>query len=314
MPWQHPRAEDDEEEVTTAARHPAASLRALVAGLVDYAGLFPPASLDMPAAAARYAEYRSSPDAWMLGRFIVPVTRLEELAAALPANADAPWALGILVGDDVEADAARLRDFEAKYRERFIADVVELKASGAGRIALAGRTFAADRGVTAYVELPYAEDPRALLVAVKTAGLRAKVRTGGVTADAFPTATQLARFIACCADVGVPFKATAGLHHPIRGEHRLTYQPDAPLATMFGFLNVFVAAALASGGATERELVDVLEERDAAAFTFSERELRWRERSISRSRIRQTRDAFATAFGSCSFREPVDELQELARP
>jgi hypothetical protein len=313
MPRQHPRAEDDEEEVTTAARHPAA-LRALVAGLVDYAGLFPPASLGMPAAAACYAEYRRSPDAWMLGRFIVPVTRLDELAAALPAGADAPWALGVLVGDDIEADAARLTEFGATHRGRFTADVVELRASDIARIALAARTFRADRGVTAYVELPYVDDPGELLLAVRQAGLRAKVRTGGVTADAFPTAAQLARFIARCAEVGVPFKATAGLHHPLRGEHRLTYQPDAPAGTMFGFLNVFIAAALANVGVADDELVNVLEERDAAAFTFTERELRWRERSIPLTRIQQTRDAFATAFGSCSFREPVDHLQELARP
>lgn len=300
--------------MTTAARHPTSSLRALVAGLVDYAGLFPPASLDMPAAAARYGEYRDSADAWMLGRFIVPVARLDELAAARPSESDAPWPLGVLVGDDLPGNATRLASFAAKHRGRFTADVVELKASDADRIALAGRTFAADRGVTAYVELPYVDDPRDLLAAVKTAGLRAKVRTGGVTSDAFPTAGQLARFIARCAELSVPFKATAGLHHPLRGEHRLTYQPDAPSATMFGFLNVFVAAALASSGVSERALVGVLEERDAAAFTFSERELGWRERSIPLAHVQRTRDAFAIAFGSCSFREPVDELQELARP
>ncbi|HET7190233.1 MAG TPA: hypothetical protein VFI52_18910, partial [Gemmatimonadaceae bacterium] len=102
--------------MTTAARHPASSLRALVAGLVDYAGLFPPASLDMPAAAARYAEYRASADAWMLGRFIVPVARLNELAAALPAQPDTPWTLCVLMGDDLQADARRLADFEAEHR------------------------------------------------------------------------------------------------------------------------------------------------------------------------------------------------------
>lgn len=300
--------------MTTAARHPTSSLGALVAGLVDYAGLFPPASLDMPAAAAHYAEYRDSADAWMLGRFIVPVSRLDELAAALPADPDVPWPLGVLVGEDLPGDATRLAALAGKHRGRFTADVVELKASDAERIALAGRTFAADRGVTAYVELPYVDDPRALLAAVKLAGLRAKVRTGGVTGDAFPAAAQLARFITRCAELGVPFKATAGLHHPLRGEHRLTYRPDAPSATMFGFLNVFVAAALANSGTPERELVSVLEERDAAAFTFAARELRWRERSVPLAHVQQTRDAFAIAFGSCSFREPVDELQELARP
>ncbi|HET7189040.1 MAG TPA: hypothetical protein VFI52_12850, partial [Gemmatimonadaceae bacterium] len=244
----------------------------------------------------------------------VPVARLNELAAALPAQPDTPWTLCVLMGDDLQADARRLADFEAEHRGRFTADVVELRASDVERIALAGRTFGDNRGVAVYVELPYVDDPRELLVAVKQAGLRAKVRTGGVTGDAFPTAAQLARFIARCAAAGVPFKATAGLHHPLRGEHRLTYRPDAPSATMFGFLNVFIAAAMANSGVAEGELVDVLEERDAAAFTFTERELRWRERSIPLARIQQTREALATAFGSCSFREPVDELQELARP
>jgi hypothetical protein len=147
---------------------------------------------------------------------------------------------------------------------------------------------------------------------VQRAGARAKIRTGGVTADAFPTARQIARFIHRCAELGVPFKATAGLHHPVRGEYRLTYRPDSPSAIMFGFLNVFVAGALAAVGASEDELVEVLDERRAAAFAFADDGLRWRNRHLTLDELARTRASLATTFGSCSFREPVDDLQELA--
>ena len=83
------------------------------------------------------------------------------------------------------------------------------------------------------------------LAVLSAAGARAKVRTGGVTEGAFPASHALARFIQSCADAGVPFKATAGLHHPLRGEYRLTYEPGSPHGMMFGFLNVFLAAAFA---------------------------------------------------------------------
>jgi hypothetical protein len=111
--------------------------------------------------------------------------------------------------------------------------------------------------------------------------------------------------------VAVPFKATAGLHHPLRGEYRLTYEPDAPSATMFGFLNVFAAAALAAAGAGDGELIELLEERRRSAFTFAADGLRWGSHVVTLDQLERSRTSFAVAFGSCSFREPVDDLQEL---
>ena len=289
------------------------AVHALVAGLVDYAGLFPPASLPMPDAVERYASYRASADAWMLGRFVVPVARLSDLAseaARYASAATSPWRLSALVGDDVDADAQRIRSFNAAHADRFVVDSAELKATSETCIERAARALGSELAV--YVELPYDADPRALLEAVSRTGARAKIRTGGVTADAFPTAAQLARFIARCAAMRVPFKATAGLHHPLRGEHPLTYRPDAPTATMFGFLNVFVAGALASAGASEAELVELLEERSAVAFAFTAEGLRWRLHMVTVEQLAQTRASFGLAFGSCSFREPVDDLHDLS--
>jgi hypothetical protein len=146
---------------------------------------------------------------------------------------------------------------------------------------------------------------------VKGAGLRAKVRTGGLTPEAFPTAAQLARFLVRCAAEALPFKATAGLHHPVRAEHRLTYEPDAPRGTMFGFLNVFAAAALARTGADDRELADLLDERAPGAFELAGDSFRWRGHELPASELAAARETFAIAFGSCSVREPANDLHQL---
>ena len=102
---------------------------------------------------------------------------------------------------------------------------------------------------------------RRSLAAVRRLGGRAKVRTGGVTRDAFPTTSDLIRFLRRCVRAGLPFKATAGLHHPLRAEYRLTYAPDSPAGVMFGFLNLFLATAFLRAGMEETEAARLLEER-----------------------------------------------------
>jgi hypothetical protein len=142
-------------------------------------------------------------------------------------------------------------------------------------------------------------------------GTFAKIRTGGVTPDAIPSAPEVAAFLHAAAGRRIPFKATAGLHHAIRAEHPLTYAPDAPRAVMHGFLNVFVAAVFARLDEPVSILVDVLEEHETKAFEFRAGELLWRGRRIGTSQIKAARLEFAHSFGSCSFEEPVHDLHEL---
>jgi hypothetical protein len=111
----------------------------------------------------------------------------------------------------------------------------------------------------------------------------------------------------------VPFKATAGLHHPIRGTYRLTYEPDTPTGKMYGFLNVFLAASLVYAGESEETALAVLQEEDPLAFSFSDDAIVWRDMRVEAEQIQASRADFAIAFGSCSFREPVDEIENLAR-
>jgi hypothetical protein len=280
--------------------------------LVDYAGLFPPAALPMEDAVRQYASHLSSQDAWMLGRFVVPVERLPDFArAAAPyaGNAGDAWHLSALIGSHAADAGPKIRTFNAGHRGRFVVDVVECRAVAAGSVAASIGALPGELRI--FVELPLLDDPRDMLTEIRNAGAWAKLRTGGVTADAIPSAREVGRFIARAAELLVPFKATAGLHHPICGDHPLTYDDGAPHARMFGFLNIFAAAAFAQSRAHERAVVELVEESDASAFRFEDTELRWRGRTVTAKQIASARSSLGMSFGSCSFHEPTDGLRAL---
>jgi hypothetical protein len=142
-------------------------------------------------------------------------------------------------------------------------------------------------------------------------GAWAKVRTGGLTRDAIPPTSRLAEFLVEASRRRVPFKATAGLHHPVRARHRLTYAADSPSAEMHGFLNVFLAACFAWHGMDCAGVTAVLEETEPEQFVFGD-DVRWRSHILSALQVEIARSEFAHSFGSCSFEEPVSDLRELS--
>lgn len=298
------------------------SLRDLLLGLIDYAGLFPPAALDMPTATRKYAEYHEGEYRWALGRFVVPVARLDEFEKAaegiLPdggMEGNDFWRLSALGGADLTSDLDRIAEFNQKHSTEdssagaAVIDTIEIKAGRAGDIENAMRLTPAN--LAPYFEIPIRDDPAELVKSIAGAEARAKVRTGGVTADAFPSSFDLARFIKICAEEDVPFKATAGLHHPLRSVNRLTYAPDSASAMMHGFLNVFLAAAFAQGGMDVDRLVELLEEKSPESFQFDNGGVTWRDEMIVRGQLRNSRNLLAIAFGSCSFEEPIDDLKKI---
>jgi hypothetical protein len=143
-----------------------------------------------------------------------------------------------------------------------------------------------------------------LIPELKRRGLRAKIRTGGITEDAFPSPEAVAAFIRACRREGVSFKATAGLHHPLRCVRPLTYEPNAAVSTMHGFVNVFMAAAM------PQEAEAILVETDPRAFTFTDLGAGWRSHHVEIEQLRAMRQ-FAVSFGSCSFEEPINDLKDL---
>jgi hypothetical protein len=168
-----------------------------------------------------------------------------------------------------------------------------------------------DQTLVSYAEIPIARDPSALVRALAAHGGRAKVRTGGITADAFPSTRDVARFLGACAAAGLPFKATAGLHHPLRTEARLTYESGSSSATMFGFLNLFLGAAFARSGLPADQLAGLLEERSVDAIRFDDDGVSWKGHRLGTTDLAATRQDSAIAFGSCSFEEPVKDLGDL---
>jgi hypothetical protein len=294
------------------------SVDALLAGLVDYAGLFPPASEGMREALENYASYREGDDRAALGRFIVPVSRLKELELAgrdllERGTWSEPWRLSALVSGDVRAAAEEILRFNSHRSSgakggHAVIDVAELKASTIDDIEDQRSNLPDD--LIIYFEIPTNGDIAPLVKTIAQINARAKVRTGGVTPESIPPANAIIDFIAACRSERVSFKATAGLHHPIRGSYRLTYEPDSPIEIMYGFLNVFFAAALIYAGDDKRTAISVLEESDPGTFVFEEDAIVWRDRRITTDQIEASR-GFSTSFGSCSFREPVDELAAI---
>jgi len=296
------------------------ALEVLLAGAVDYAGLFPPAAMDMAGAVHAYTLYLGDPQRDMLGRFVVPVVRLREFdgeaSGLLPiGESSTPWRLSALPGPDLVADF----DLALKFNDRHaigsdighaVIDTLEIKAQIPEEILAA--TSRMPQQLSPFFEIPISSDPAKLVDAIRRGGAFAKARTGGITSDAFPRAEDVVRFMVRCRDARVAFKLTAGLHHPIRAEYRLTYDDNAPRGVMFGYLNMFVAAGLAWSGADESTVLAALNSRSASDFTYTEEAMVFGGRSVAVSTIRDARQNFISSFGSCSFREPVDELAALS--
>jgi hypothetical protein len=292
------------------------AIDALTRGLVDYAGLFPPAGEDMRRALENFASYLRGADRRSLARFIVPIARLPELEeqsrGLIEGGGSEPWRLSVLIPGQVPEGVEAVLDFNRRHESKSGAtiDVVELRATTPDEIA--AQSLDIPDSLTSYFEIPVSGNIDALVEAIGAARRRAKIRTGGVTPDAFPRAEAVIDFIVACRRAGVPFKATAGLHHPLRGEYRLTYEPDSPKWMMYGYLNVFLAAALLHAGESEATAVQVLEECEPAAIGVGDDAIAWRDKSVSTAQIQAARE-FAISFGSCSFREPIDELAALTR-
>jgi hypothetical protein len=287
------------------------TVKALMESLIDFAGLFPPASLTMSEAVAAYDYYRRGPEAFALGLFVVPAERLREFGECLAKVPDSggEWRLSVITTDDQVDEVER---FEEKHRARVIVDAIETKVKTVTDIERYG-IHGGMTGMTTlhYLEIPLDESVETLVGAMRPyLSMRAKLRTGGVTAGAFPSAEMIVRFLIACRDHSVAFKATAGLHHPLRGDYRLTYADDSNRATMYGFLNVFLTALFLEVGCSAADAVALLNERDITALQFTDDAVTWHGFRANIDTLTSFRE-HAASFGSCSFREPVDELQTL---
>ena len=290
------------------------SVFALLSGAVDYAGLFPPAGLSMIDAVINYAAYRNSNYRWMLGRFIVPASRLDEFLECArefaPRESENGWRLSVIVADEITDTIHLIKNFNSANGPGLLCDAVEIKADTSGTIENA--SISLPNNVAAYFEIPLDQRMPDLIATLALTGQSAKIRTGGVTPESFPQTRDIVRFVRTCLAANVRFKATAGLHHPIRCFRPLTYEDNSPMGTMHGFLNLFLMTGFAREGYRPSLLADVMEDEFEEVFRFDEQAAIWRDEYVlSTWQLERIRTFGIQSFGSCSFDEPIEDLQKL---
>jgi hypothetical protein len=316
----------------------------MLTGIIDYAGLFPPAKLPLDHAIRDYARYRREPEAWMLGRFICPAARLLELTA-FPKDLfqSGPPIVFSAVGRDtnsveeflngLQADLQAIAGFRDNLKSRVDVDVLEVRLPpdlvqsplpvtvdhpfvraakhitelGPPALSLffeAGRTPDYRQSLGELIDA--LSNYHQFFGKAGSAKMGLKLRCGGIEALAFPDPHLVAFVVAACRDADVPLKFTAGLHHPVR-------HFDAALPTkMHGFLNLFGAGILAHARRLkEAALLGIIEDENPDHFVFENERFRWKEFSVSEPEIVAARRRGVISFGSCSFAEPRDDLRAL---
>jgi hypothetical protein len=287
------------------------------AALVDYAGVFPPASLTVHEAVDGYRSARASSESWVAGRFLIRASQLAELgqvAMATMSRGEDPWEVSVVFDVDPAVAAALAADFDAEMDPAMTVSAAEAPIqdpSPKGIENLFTTVSSINPTVVPFLEVTRTADVPTQITSIKEAGTRAhrtagtKLRCGGVTADLFPTPTEVTDFILAAVNASVPFKATAGLHQPFRhfdqnlGVHR------------HGFINLLMATTAAAHGADEDTIEAIVAETDADAFSVSPAFARWNHLSFPGSAIRRTRVSQFVAYGSCDFDEPVEALIDL---
>ena len=291
------------------------SLKRLLSSIVDYAGLFPPAQLSLPEAMNRYDRAHASPYCWMLDRFVLPANRLHEFVKLLSKEtySSQQWSLSVILSKNWIAELEQIHQIpEAEFHCNHSVSISALEVVPLSPIEIQQGYLNLPAEVNTFFEIPFNADLEPYLNLLQQLGAGAKLRTGGITHEAFPDSTHLSQRILSLVDARIPFKATAGLHHALRGKHGLTDQSESASTTMHGFLNVAIASALAYQHAiTLDEAVAILEEPSLDPFQLGDAEISWHQHSLSISAIERSRQQFFRSFGSCSVQEPIHDLYDL---
>jgi len=322
------------------------SFKKFMNGIIDYAGLFPPAKLGMSEAVLNFSKYQFDADAWMLSLFICPANRLAEFGQEFRklANPHTPWKMSVLAGqgatletyfDSFDQDVLNVSRFNESFRKDIVVDFLETRVPAElfegmkvesvtaffislknilkkHRVSPVNLFFEInqsekwEKDVSTFIgSLPHVARS-ALGLGNILSGIGFKLRCGGLEASAFPTPGQVSLAIRQCVIHNVPFKATAGLHHPLRHFNQQVK------TKMHGFLNLFGAALLAfQHQIPQDDIQQIVEDENPANFVFSDSVFKWNKLEISAEEIQLLRAERLISFGSCSFDEPREDLRSL---
>lgn len=272
------------------------TIPAIFERLIDDAAVFPPGDLPLADAVPAHVAHRSAWYAGLVGPLLCPASSLESLAVLAQELPESSGPLGVAVVVDTGTAGVLDAVDAVAHESRLVLRGVEVPLRGSPLGQSARRTVAAldaalggpDDDEPAYVEVPRASGWEATLDVLADSGYRAKLRTGGPSADAVPSDEEVAAFVIACLDRGLPFKFTAGLHHAVRGpvEH--------------GFLNLLLAVGTAAGGGSAAEVAEALSIDDGVRLAAA----------VAALEAASVRRWFAS-YGSCSIAEPLSELIAL---
>lgn len=283
--------------------------------LIDYAGVFPPASLSVADAVTDYRRVRRSDDRWTIGRFLIRATQLEQLGAVATGQftrGEKPWDVSVIFDASPGACATMAADFHAEMAPVMRVSAAEVKMPDTidGVEDLLDTVAIIDPDVSTFVEVsdqfPLRDQLESIETSLRVTGSTggAKIRCGGVTPDLFPTVERLAGFIWEASLSSLPFKATAGLHQPIR------HHDDALDVWRHGFVNILVASVAADAGEDRETVEAIVGETESDAFEISATAARWKDVVLPGSAVRRSRTHGFTAYGSCDADEPLEALTD----
>jgi hypothetical protein len=294
--------------------------RALLGGVIDFAGLFPPASLDASTAVETFRRIRASADGWMAGRLLCPASRLDDLAAALVAGirrSEEPWRIGVTCDGDVGSCASMGRGFHLEMDPAVTVEIAETSILPGAAAEVVHETLIALCGINDRI-VPYLEvdavhggeadmvDGIYSIAAARDLARRrggAKLRCAGFTDSHVPSPRRVAAFIDAATRAEIPFTFTAGLNHAFR-------ESDAATGTVHhGFMNLFAAAAVARAGGRLDEIEDAVADTDPTRFKVSFAGLRWGDHEIGGADLGALRAEGLTSFSSSDFDDPVAALR-----
>ncbi len=285
-------------------------------GLIDYAGMFPPADLDVAEAVKKYAGYLAGNNGWMLGRCIIPITQV-------PHVVDRPgFRFSVIVSPEtVQEELNQLNRFKGcvEMVETRVAEESASPSRCRERIRLLRTNLSAIglQDAQLFVEAENVAAAALAIVAVNTSTSRKetsthvgyKLRCGGLKAPSTPSPLKVAEAISTCCNHDIPIKFTAGMHHPLS-----SHSPETG-NLQYGFINIVAAALLAwSEKISPNEVVECVCDKTIDDFHFARDHFSWRNKVISAGEIERLRRSSVVSFGSCSFSEPIEGLIAFGLP
>lgn len=285
------------------------------ASIIDYAGVFPPASLSMEAAVDTYRRHRATADRWVLGRFLCRASQLEDLAAVAMATMhrdERQWDVGVIFDVSTGAATSLAREFHRELGPAMAVTAAEARIDVDDPGMLIDAVSTIDADVATFIEIDPDEPVRPQLEAIgatlrdrgRTGG--AKIRCGGGSPNVFPSDDDVAEFIWEASLTEVPFKATAALHQPFR------VRDDDLDVLRHGFVNILLAAVAADQGENRNIVEKIVAETDPGAFSLTASAARWKDFIAPGSAIRRSRHNGFLSFGSCDLDEPMGALHAIS--